>query len=346
MRSFAPTFVTVAVVWSLGMAAMKYDDHNRILYPTKSLTFNSYDTIEVSYLSNLTSPILYTWCRVGGLVKAERADYPDGNNASALIQLDFEADTDLVACWFNMRENEEGSASATDSESFNFNSTVAEKKTFSSDSATSSSTSSSTSTSTSTLTSTSTSTSTGTGVSTPSPAEASTSASISTPSPSSSASASPSPALSTGAQAGIGVGVGFLGVLIGAAVVFLLNRRRRGKQGDGPVVEDKGRLSDSSHYVSSSAAPSMVTNNSFPNDPRVAYYAELPQRDQFADDITQIPHIPQIPQVPQVSQTPQPAPFVQYALSVGPDNHKFAGMPPLATRHHEMDARPPTPEMP
>lgn len=69
MRSFASTFVTLVVSWSLDVAAMKYDDHNHILYPTKSLTFNSYDTIEVSYLSNLTSPILYTWCRVNGSVK-------------------------------------------------------------------------------------------------------------------------------------------------------------------------------------------------------------------------------------------------------------------------------------
>lgn len=59
---------------------------------------------------------------------AERVDYPDGNNATASIELDFEADTtDLVNCWFNIREDEKGSATAADSEGFSFNSTVAEK---------------------------------------------------------------------------------------------------------------------------------------------------------------------------------------------------------------------------
>lgn len=64
MRSFASTLVTLVVLWSLGItgaegAGVSVD----FKYPTESLTFNSFDTIEVTYECNITSPKLYTWCR-------------------------------------------------------------------------------------------------------------------------------------------------------------------------------------------------------------------------------------------------------------------------------------------
>ncbi|XXH01992.1 hypothetical protein Hte_008356 [Hypoxylon texense] len=349
MRSFASTLVTLVVLWSLTIAGVRGAGVSvDFKYPTESLTFNSFDTIEVKYECNLTSPKLYTWCRSAeGNVQWERLDWTGGLDSSALIQLNFTVDADPTNCWFNMRDP--GGGVGVNSENFQFNSTVAERKTFSLDSATtSSSTSSSTSTSSSASTS-STQTAASTTQSSPAAESTSASTSTSTPSPSSSAPASPNPGLSTGAQAGIGVGVGILGILIGAAAAIFYRRRKA--RGNGSREKDISALSDSSYYLptmggGASNVPSSSSHSHDPSlgpglnpgvnpglNPGLGYYMEVPnnnnvQRDPFAES------------------RPNAAPFVEYALSAGFEEHKFRGMPPVQPMRHEMEVPTRPHEMP
>ncbi|KAI2606728.1 hypothetical protein GGR54DRAFT_619885 [Hypoxylon sp. NC1633] len=330
-RSFGVAVVVLCVL-SIAGGIDGQSNPNQITYPTQPLSLHYLDTVEVTYNSNISSPSLYTWCRSGeGNVQQKRLDHPGGFNGSASVELNFTVDIEVATCWFNIRVRNLSSTIGANGKAFQFNSTEGERKIFSLDSAPSSSSN--------TPTSTSTSTPSPSGVGT-TPDVASTSALTPSPSQSASASASGSPGLSTGAQAGIGVGAGIVGVVIGAAVVAFVYRRRR-KWGDG---SGETTSSGSLQYPPTAGPPTKVSSS--PQDPRLGYYE-------------QGPNVMQAPQQPQQQlQQPFQQPFqdvselertyVTHKGPVEPDGVKYGGALPVPGARHEIDGIPVSPpqEMP
>ncbi|KAI1377989.1 hypothetical protein F4677DRAFT_443907 [Hypoxylon crocopeplum] len=317
-RSFGLVVVALWLLNVAGVNGQQDNNPNRFTYPAvESLPFNYLDTIEVSYDSNITSPILYTFCRSeNGDIQQERVDYPGSFNASAFVELNFTVDVEVAGCWFNIRLDEPNSAVGANSANFRYNSTEAERKTFSLDSPTSSTSGTSTSTPASTAGPTQS------GVDT-NPAAESTSATIPSPSPSPSpsASASPSPGLSTGAQAGIGVAAGLAGVAIGAVAVVLVLRRRKKRGGDGPKdVASSG----SSHYPPTAGASDMTSSS---QDPRLSYYAQVPS--------SEMQH-----------GSKSGSMLVSHTPAIDTDGQKYGGALPVPGARHEMDGTPAPYEMP
>ncbi|KAI0165127.1 hypothetical protein GGR52DRAFT_95311 [Hypoxylon sp. FL1284] len=223
MRSFAFTLVPLIGLWSPSIAGVKGDD-TKFSYPTSDLTFNSYDTIEVSYESSISSPKMVSFCRGSdGSVQQKREDNAPSLDGTVSIQLNFTIDSPDTTCWFNLRPEEDGTGLGGNSPNFKLDSSVADKNTYGVDSPKSTTSSSSTMTYPPTPTEPVNPQNDDPEPSPTGDATSSSSPSASTPSAtaSSSAAASTSAGLSQGAQAGIGVGVGLVGVISGGAAAFI-----------------------------------------------------------------------------------------------------------------------------
>ncbi|KAK3689060.1 hypothetical protein B0T22DRAFT_165747 [Podospora appendiculata] len=76
------------------------------LYPVGDLTFNTNDTVIVSYLSPFQSPEMYIWCTPGyDTRKTWYSSKIPPFNGTVGVQLNF---TSTEPCWFNLRRNNTG----------------------------------------------------------------------------------------------------------------------------------------------------------------------------------------------------------------------------------------------
>ncbi|KAI1329079.1 hypothetical protein F5Y16DRAFT_367362 [Xylariaceae sp. FL0255] len=209
MKSSLSRQITVAAGFLVTPTTQQYigSDHGvSFEYPVTGLTLNYMDSINVTYESPFSSPLLYTFC--GDSVQ-KRVDEVNPYNSSALISLNW--DGDETPCYFDLRPNTTAGYGAN-SNKFAYNSTERSTQTTAGLPTPTSTTTSASSTSASSASSTAVTTS-----------------SAAAPTQSSHVS-SPSNDLSTGAAAGIGIGVGLVGIGLGTAVAILLLRRRKGNR--------------------------------------------------------------------------------------------------------------------
>ncbi|KAI1385893.1 uncharacterized protein F4822DRAFT_356981 [Hypoxylon trugodes] len=305
------SLATIVVTWLLIVGARGQggsQNSNKIMYPTKGLSFNYLDTVIVAYESNISAPLLKTWCRsTEGKIQQKRLDYPAGINAVAPVELNFTMGTSMVMCWFNLHH--EGASDGVNSEGFQFNSTKAEQKTFSMGSATSPTSISPASTQSG------------------DPTVEPTNKATSTPSQDSSASTSSSRGLSPGASAGIGVGVGLVVIGIGATAAALVFRRRRNRlDGSGDFVS-----SNSLYHPPATGAPNM-TGSPSSHYLGSSYY-------------TQTPHSNMPSEPSRDGGLNAESAFIPYQASIEDNGQKYRGTP-VGSRHEMEGTAAPVHEMP
>ncbi|KAH6684240.1 hypothetical protein B0J14DRAFT_646149 [Halenospora varia] len=188
---------------------MAVDNHGvNFTYPIEGLTLYRLDTVNVSWTSNFSTPLLYTFCKnkTGDNPITEKHTSVQPYNASELVLLNFDS---VASCYFNLRPNASAGFGAN-SPTFKYILTQRSQTTLGP--------SEPTDTSSPTVTAT----------------------------PPTSAPSSDNGGLGTGAKAGIGIGVALGVIAIVGAIAFFLWRRRRGGGGRSrlnPNSSINGRVS-------------------------------------------------------------------------------------------------------
>ncbi|KAI0131790.1 hypothetical protein BJ170DRAFT_717551 [Xylariales sp. AK1849] len=274
-------YLGAVVLGLLTAATVQEDDSVTFLFPTKGLTFYSNDTVNITYESSFSAPLLYTFCREtdGKTVSQKRIDHVGGFNASALVKLDFDYNS---PCWFDLKPNSTGSGA--NSPGFTL---LAEQQ---SQATVGLGSSISTPTSTS---ATATTSATNAGSSATRTNIVTNAASTSTAAPAASASgdSSSSGGLSVGGQAGIGVGAGIagIGMCVLAAVLF---KRRRGRDRG---LQEKVDTALPPATPGSAASPSYYPASSHPGsnyNPESVYGSSLVSTSAVANDPTKYAGFP------------------------------------------------------
>ncbi|KAH8683242.1 hypothetical protein BGZ60DRAFT_215130 [Tricladium varicosporioides] len=96
---------TIAILIFLIGVVMAVDNHGvNFTYPTEGLTLYRLDTVNVSWTSNFSKPLLYTFCKnkTGDNLITEKQTSAQPYNASELVLLNFD---NVASCYFNLRPN-------------------------------------------------------------------------------------------------------------------------------------------------------------------------------------------------------------------------------------------------
>ncbi|KAF7519655.1 hypothetical protein G7054_g13021 [Neopestalotiopsis clavispora] len=181
-----------------------------------TMTFHHNDTINVTYTSSFSTPIMYTFCQGEHVDQVDILNVP-GNNASVMIKLDW--DHDDAKCWFDIKPDSDG-GQGSNSNGFFYASEEDTRATVGLSSTSSTATATSTTSTNTAATTTDGSAATRTNI--PATTTATSAGAASTNSSDASSSG-----LSVGAQAGIGVGAGLAGIAIGGLAIFIFMRRRK-----------------------------------------------------------------------------------------------------------------------
>ncbi|KAH8803495.1 hypothetical protein F5884DRAFT_805704 [Xylogone sp. PMI_703] len=237
--SFSLLSIFVSLFYSLLVSA---DDHGvTFLFPTSGLTLSLNDTVNVTYTSNFSVPLLFTFCAntTGENLKQQRVENVEPFNGSQLVQLQWEQ----PICWFDLRPNSSAGFGANSPAVTILPTPRARPSTVGlPQSIPSSSTP-------------------------PSPPASSSPSSTPSSSPSTTATSSnqSSSGLSSGAKAGIGVGVALGVVLVGAAIFgFFFLRRRKASNSKASATSDRA------------SSPDGIVEGKWPNYNKVTSPAGVP----------------------------------------------------------------------
>ncbi|KAL2021859.1 hypothetical protein VTK56DRAFT_6454 [Thermocarpiscus australiensis] len=263
MRIYTIFLLTVFLV--TGVAGQNENGRARFVYPSGStVTYNTLDTVMVTYISTYDSADLYTWCMIDkpGSARLIYQQKSPGFNATVPVLLNF---TSATPCWFNLR-NAADPADGVNSGGFNIIGVERSEGRRTWGPSDLSETSSSLPTS-----STSSISSTASAAQAPATTTVSTDnsngGSSNLPNASESASSGGGGGLSSGAAAGIGVGAA-IGVIALAGGAILLWRRQRRRGGSAPPHP-------SSYGGGADTAAQMGQYRDVPSAPKSVYCGEL-----------------------------------------------------------------------